>query len=685
MACNENIIKNMANEVTRNCQVQNVNVEAEFVAYLIELLLLNPKYGKLFSTTLNRNCLAYFVEECGAMILRGGTCLNTLKMQFIMRSNYDRLDVLIDKHQENVDMCLKPLVIEMLECEPEVNDEAEMRKLYRKIAIYIILASGLGNPAIIMNLKEGMCALESVFSIDELPAIVAMPRSERMGRVEELLEIVSGVRLFNRDCRKGGDMIPDLPFDLVDAGKACLSSLSNSLISVMQRINMLTTAIEDRVKIQDETGNVYVSVLERAGLAMSHYLQIFELLIFNRQYEIYIRRMLMDVQTMVDTSQELVMKYKSALEELHAAVKYKAAVPVDTVFPLFTKLWLIWRAMQNTMFLVSTVNRLMAIINGIQDHNKIPHHILDKMLSGKTIINDQERLCSTMHMESDASLHDTSSAELVNEPTPSLMPVSDTCFSLANLSDSKHIAFLGFCTMCLNVGAFVPCNLNVGLIRYHGERYGFCNVKEAMRFTKDPHRYMSEVLDFARNNPHVINLLNIEEHVRNVRDIEQIVTKYEPKIKLFNRAIQTEVHAVEEYIEHNYSWDLWEWKRRACQWANIVNCKTHSTQTIYSHLRSEIHCQTFEPRDKCLQTKKTTGMNTNTCNFFLFGLRGKRGEGQHSMDMVPEHSPEKAKASPIFHCTWPCVGAVQSHSSLGSSYLGSQDSEESNKVFYRPD
>ena len=70
MTCNENVIKNMANEITRNCQGHNVTVDPEFVIYVIDLLLLNPKYGKLFSKTINRNNLAYFVDECGSMVMR---------------------------------------------------------------------------------------------------------------------------------------------------------------------------------------------------------------------------------------------------------------------------------------------------------------------------------------------------------------------------------------------------------------------------------------------------------------------------------------------------------------------------------------------------------------------------------------------------------------------------------------
>lgn len=77
--------------------------------------------------------------------------------------------------------------------------------------------------------------------------------------------------------------------------------------------------------------------------------------------------------------------------------------------------------------------------------------------------------------------------------------------------------------------------------------------------------------------------------------------------------------------------------------ATIVNCQTHSTQTPYSHLRSEIHCQTVEPRDKCLQTTKERGINTTAQNYFLWGLRGVYGYGQHTMDLRTQHGPEKLK------------------------------------------
>ncbi|XP_045506705.1 cilia- and flagella-associated protein 206 [Colias croceus] len=635
MACNENVIKNIANEIARNCQAQNVTVDPEFVIYLIDLLLLNPKYGKLFARTISRNNLEFFVTECVSMLIKCETSINTLKMQYTMQSNYDKLQALIDKHLDSINSCLRPLVSEILDEDPD--DEAAYKKLFRKMSIYIILASGLGNPGSIVTLKEGMSALESVFSLDDLRIFTSLPRNEKLVQLNYLMHVASGVRLFNRDCKKGGEGIPDLPFNLVDAGKACLASLSNSLIAVMQRVNSLTTAIADALCVHDETGNVLIDVPANGTITEKDYKQIFELLAFNRQYEVYIRKLLADVETMVLSGTQQVEKFRLVLEELHAAVKYKAAVPIVTVFPLFSRVWQVWRSMQNIMYLVSTVNKLMISLGLIQEQMKVPYSLVQSMLKGRTILSDQDR----------------SSRVSVDERV-SLGSLKNYVCADTLSAGREHVRFLGFCALCLTVGALVPSNMKMGLIKCKGERYGFCSVKMAARFSKDPQRYVNEVLQHARNNPHLINLLDVVGDVRAVRHVDTLVVRTQPKTKVCDKDIQTEAHPVEGYIEKNYTWDMWEWKRRACQWATIVNCQTHSTQTNYSHLRSEIQCQTFEARDKCQQTKKDCGINTIPNNVFLWGLRGQVGYGQHSMGLV-EGCTEKKKAQVVSVCSWPCI------------------------------
>lgn len=75
------------------------------------------------------------------------TSIHTLKMQYVMRTNYGGLEELVDQHSDSIESCLRPLVLEIVEEEPPLDEDAAYKKLFRKISIYIILASGLGNPA----------------------------------------------------------------------------------------------------------------------------------------------------------------------------------------------------------------------------------------------------------------------------------------------------------------------------------------------------------------------------------------------------------------------------------------------------------------------------------------------------------------------------------------------------------
>lgn len=71
-------------------------------------------------------------------------------MQFILQTNYDKLEILIEKHLDHINKCLAPLVDEILDMDPDPNNEAEYHKLFRKMSIYFVLASGLGNPSYIV-------------------------------------------------------------------------------------------------------------------------------------------------------------------------------------------------------------------------------------------------------------------------------------------------------------------------------------------------------------------------------------------------------------------------------------------------------------------------------------------------------------------------------------------------------
>lgn len=52
-------------------------------------------------------------------------------------------------------------------------------------------------------------ALQSVFPQTELGTFMSLTKRDKEKQLQELTQIASGIRLFNRECGKGGDGIDD--------------------------------------------------------------------------------------------------------------------------------------------------------------------------------------------------------------------------------------------------------------------------------------------------------------------------------------------------------------------------------------------------------------------------------------------------------------------------------------------
>lgn len=61
----------------------------------------------------------------------------------------------------------------------------------------------------IINIREVSVALQSVFQASELAHYVTLPKREKEEQLMELMCLVAGIRLFNRDCQRGGEEIDD--------------------------------------------------------------------------------------------------------------------------------------------------------------------------------------------------------------------------------------------------------------------------------------------------------------------------------------------------------------------------------------------------------------------------------------------------------------------------------------------
>lgn len=132
----------------------------------------------------------------------------TLRMQKYFTCNFELQEEHAALHQRaTLREKLTPLENEILECDS--NSSEDLTRLYRKIIFFITLLSGLGNPATPTVYKEAYVALQSIFNINDLDDFINTPKEYKEQFLYELTNLVAGIRLFNRDCKKGGRGIED--------------------------------------------------------------------------------------------------------------------------------------------------------------------------------------------------------------------------------------------------------------------------------------------------------------------------------------------------------------------------------------------------------------------------------------------------------------------------------------------
>lgn len=136
-----------------------------------------------------------------------------------------------DRYGENVMKKSRHIMKEIVEMEASDRDSKE--KLYKKIVIFTIVSSGMGNPTLHSVLREAQgiqpfasahfpsaalfsakflhvpAALHSIFRPSELDNFLMQPSAVKEEQLMEFARITNGIRLFNKDCQKGGDGIDD--------------------------------------------------------------------------------------------------------------------------------------------------------------------------------------------------------------------------------------------------------------------------------------------------------------------------------------------------------------------------------------------------------------------------------------------------------------------------------------------
>lgn len=109
----------------------------------------------------------------------------------------------------------------------------------------------------------------------------------------------------------------------------------------------------------------------------------------------------------------------------------------------------------------------------------------------------------------------------------------------------------------------------------------------------------------------MIVFLEIFEDVKFYRDDYHRVQSNIVQKSTAEVEVQTETHPVPRCQDKDYKWNVWDYRRKAIQLANIRKCKTTSAQTTVNYQRYGAATQTWSPRENGAQTNTDNCTNSN--------------------------------------------------------------------------
>ncbi|XP_053447793.1 cilia- and flagella-associated protein 206 isoform X2 [Nycticebus coucang] len=577
----ESVIKNIIREIVQECAVQGEIISETLVAFMLCV-------GRLLD---NKN-----------------PSLDTIKMQVYFDLNYTRRDEFLEEHHRVLESRLGSISREITDNRACAKEELE--SLYRKVVSYVLLRSGLGSPTDIKIVREATAALQSVFPQAELGTFLTLSKKDKERQLKELAMIVTGIRLFNKDCGKGGEGIDDLPAILHEAVPATTQHIDSQLETAQTLAYRYTAVLEKAVK----------NPLLRSELQPY---RLKEALYNVRQYEVFLHIILSEIISCTQEVELMINQVRALLEQLKMTVKSKTAVPTSQVFPIFISLSNLWTSLQDETILISVLSSLATHLEPFLGAHELlfPEKLVQDLLSGVTVKTDMCRIKENM----EDRVHPSDFRKL-----EWLFPET-----IANF-DKLLIQYRGFCayTFAATDGLLLPGNPAIGILKYKEKYYTFNTRDAAYSFAENPENYIDLVREKAKKNAELIQLLELHQQFETLipySQMREVDKHYIKPITKCESSSQTDTHILPPTIVRSYEWNEWELRRKAIQLANLRQKVTHSVQTDLSHMRRENYSQVYPAKDSGTQSLREGSSRVPRPQIYLAGLRGGQGTVTHGV------------------------------------------------------
>ncbi|KAI9517152.1 hypothetical protein NQZ68_008408 [Dissostichus eleginoides] len=601
----ESVIKNIIREIVQQCAARGHAVSDTLVAFMVKAVVLDPRNGFNVDRTLTKQdvqkleelCLGKLMEECSPS-------LDTIKMQVYFDMNYTSRREFLEEIHRVLESRLSSVSREITDSRVKTREEFDA--LYCKIITYIQLRSGMGSPTDDTALKEATAALQSVFPQTELGAFMVLLKRDKEQQLRELTMIVTGIRLFNKASKKGGE-------------ETDLQELMPSILN--EALPVTSKSIEKELSVSQTLAWRYTSVLEKESDSQPAECDppavLLKQALYNvRQHEVFLKMLLADACLCAKHVEMLQTALSSQMKLLKETIQAKTAVPTANVFPRFKSLSELWSALQDEAQLL---NILRSILLSLQPFTASQAKIfseacVDGLLKAAEVKTDQQRMAESADER-------IVPAEMNTQEW--LLPETTASF------DELPLQYNGVCgySLVTRDGLLLPGYPHIGVFHHEEKLYVFSSKEAALKFASSPGDFIAEVAEKAKLSPELIQLLQLHRQFSCVSPYSELQPGESLLVKPITKCesgTQTDIHPLETNIDKSYEWNEWELRRKAIKLADLRTKETRSMQTDLSHMRRENVTQTWPPKDAATQSKRDGDSSVPRPQVYLAGLRGQR-------------------------------------------------------------
>jgi len=497
--------------------------------------------------------------------------------------------------------------------------------------------------------REVAAAVESVFPRIGLKSFVQLSTEEKKNQLNELANIVLGIRLFNKEIGKGG------------------AGLHNIETEAVQRVDEIGDIIGHEVQTVNEMCSQYQEAIVYSNLSKP--IEVTEFMIARwkdelanrRQYLSYLQSLLEDISLCSRRIHSLRENFLNEIDDLRSIVGSRNSVPKEHVYPKFDKIAQLWLNLCSESEVVetreSTLNDLAQYKSTFTPTLNSDSGVLKKAKEAPVPSSEEEAKAAVAAIKiategstgSNAGAAESKSSEggeekksEKGEGVPAdLLPEGERPQRLSVHSTPEFmqlpLEYQGFCcyTILKKGGLLLPGKPNLGVVQYKNAFYVFTHELALQSFLDDPVQYVEGVKETAMKSPELIHLLRLQNVFPNAAiskliggdvtsEVDDSVTMgFDAPAEKKDVSTETPLHFVEKHIDPSYDWNEWGLRRRALQIATLRKCKTTSQQTDNSHMRRENETQVYLPRTKETMTKKDSGTSVPVKVSYITGIRGE--------------------------------------------------------------